>query len=166
MRIITYTPRSLIHRSLAAHQVRNLNLEANCLHFQTRGPQPDEQGGSPRAELPSIPLETMGPVGYEAGRQPSSGTMTFQQIHRDIDDSYECGICFEAINRQNNIWHCDCCWGIYHDDCIVDCARGSRRGEAEVPIVALGQQWKCPACRKEYEGPPIQTCCESWRPRT
>ena len=131
------------------------------------GPEPGERERSSRAEMPSIPLDTMSPLEVEAGQEPASRTTLCQQIQKEIDEgSYECGICFEAVNRQSKIWHCDCCWGIYHYECIVDCARGSRRGEEEVPIVTFGQEWKCPSCRDKYGGPPVQACCESWSPRT
>lgn len=163
-RVLIETP-ILVHRRSLLH-TQSFKSTKKERAYRIMDPQPDERG--------SIPLQTLSPAGREGegegGRaeQPSSGTITqCQQIHKEIDSgSYECGICFEPVNRQCEIWHCDSCWRIYHHACIVDCARGTQRRDGEVPSVAFGREWKCPSCRDEYEGPPIQTCCESWPPKT
>jgi transcriptional repressor NF-X1 len=45
------------------------------------------------------------------------------------NSSYECMICMDVIRPAHQVWTCDCCWAVFHLNCIHQWANKSLKGK-------------------------------------
>lgn len=106
-------------------------------------------GTAQAPEEPCIALE----------RIPQSTVRCRNRLSQLQNGDYECGICFERIDQESRIWHCNRCGVMHHHGCILDWAKAGWH-LAEEDTLSPFCWWNCPSCRDDYEGYPLLTCCE------
>jgi hypothetical protein len=86
---------------------------------------------------------------------------TINLINGLIEESMECMICNEFIERSSEIWSCEKCFTIYHNACIYDWIfKLNSTSETQTAIEIY--KWTCPHCNYNYtareESLPIYNC--------
>lgn len=82
---------------------------------------------------------------------------TYNLINELIDSEYECMICNDIINQNQETWSCDKCHTIYHIKCIYDWIFKLNSDKAidsskskDKKIAAIIFKWSCPHCSCYY----------------
>eukprot|EP01091_Cochliopodium_minus_P011609 TRINITY_DN3335_c0_g1_i2.p1 TRINITY_DN3335_c0_g1~~TRINITY_DN3335_c0_g1_i2.p1 ORF type:complete len:394 (-),score=100.20 TRINITY_DN3335_c0_g1_i2:76-1257(-) len=76
-----------------------------------------------------------------------------QDIIKKLNNlSYNCMICFERVNRKEQIWHCIYCYRIFHLNCTKKWEQSCKSEEVSQDV------WSCPHCRSIFSDPPSFLC--------
>ncbi|KAI8967924.1 hypothetical protein BDF20DRAFT_917174 [Mycotypha africana] len=64
--------------------------------------------------------------------------------HELKTSTYECMICMDVVRPAHHIWSCDCCWAIFHLDCVQNWAKKSLNDTSSNKMIT---GWRCPGCQ-------------------
>jgi hypothetical protein len=69
--------------------------------------------------------------------------------------TYECLICMDRIRRVDRVWSCDCCWAVFHLDCIRKWACTTSVSASNLTQTG----WRCPGCQFNRTATPDGYVC-------
>ncbi|KAI7903173.1 uncharacterized protein BX663DRAFT_560725 [Cokeromyces recurvatus] len=76
--------------------------------------------------------------------------------HELKTSTYECMICMDVIRAAHPIWSCDCCWAMFHLDCIQTWATRSLKDTSTNKMIT---GWRCPGCQNSRTAIPRDYLC-------
>jgi transcriptional repressor NF-X1 len=59
---------------------------------------------------------------------PQRDDMASVLAHELRTCSYECMICMDVVRPAHHVWSCDCCWAVFHLNCVHQWANKSLKG--------------------------------------
>ncbi|KAI9476112.1 MAG: hypothetical protein EXX96DRAFT_575824 [Benjaminiella poitrasii] len=76
--------------------------------------------------------------------------------HELKSSAYECMICMDIVRPAHPIWTCDCCWAIFHLDCVQTWATRSLKDTSTNKMIT---GWRCPGCQNSRTAIPRDYLC-------
>lgn len=61
---------------------------------------------------------------------PGEHDMATSVAHELKNSTYECMICMDVVRPAHHVWTCDCCWAVFHLNCVQTWATKSLKGKA------------------------------------
>lgn len=61
---------------------------------------------------------------------PGNHDMATLLSHELKTSSYECMICMDVVRPAHHVWSCDCCWAVFHLNCVQTWAGRSLKGKS------------------------------------
>lgn len=112
-------------------------------------------------------------------RQPklSAGEHDMSTIlaHELKTSTYECMICMDTVRPAHHVWTCDCCWAVFHLNCVQTWASRSLKGKHILvwSLVKVADDfsfldtssnkmitgWRCPGCQNSRTVIPKDYFC-------
>ncbi|KAI9247058.1 hypothetical protein BY458DRAFT_68498 [Sporodiniella umbellata] len=77
-------------------------------------------------------------------------------IHDLKNSVYECMICMDVIKPAHHTWGCDCCWAVFHLNCIQSWSSKSLKDTSSNKMIT---QWRCPGCQSSRTAIPKDYIC-------
>lgn len=66
---------------------------------------------------------------------PGNHDMATVLAHELKNSTYECMICMDIVRPAHHVWTCDCCWAVFHLNCVQTWATKSLKGNKRKSIV-------------------------------
>lgn len=60
---------------------------------------------------------------------PGNHDMSTVVAHELKNSTYECMICMDVVRPAHHVWTCDCCWAVFHLNCVQTWATKSLKGK-------------------------------------
>jgi transcriptional repressor NF-X1 len=60
---------------------------------------------------------------------PGEHDMATLLAHELKTSTYECMICMDVVRPAHHVWTCDCCWAVFHLNCVQTWATRSLKGK-------------------------------------
>ncbi|KAI8879259.1 hypothetical protein K501DRAFT_257137 [Backusella circina FSU 941] len=76
--------------------------------------------------------------------------------HELRTSSYECMICMDVVRPAHHVWTCDCCWAVFHLNCVHQWANKSLKDTSSQKLIT---QWRCPGCQHTRTAIPRDYVC-------
>ncbi|KAI8379253.1 uncharacterized protein BYT42DRAFT_613583 [Radiomyces spectabilis] len=70
--------------------------------------------------------------------------------------AYECMVCWDIIRHGHHTWTCDCCWKVFHLNCIGRWATKSLEDKSTNKMIT---SWRCPGCQHTRGAVPRDYLC-------
>lgn len=65
---------------------------------------------------------------------PGDHDMSTVLTHELKNATYECMVCMDVVRPAHHVWNCDCCWAVFHLNCIQTWATRSLKGKVCVYV--------------------------------
>ncbi|KAI8359868.1 hypothetical protein EDC96DRAFT_513466 [Choanephora cucurbitarum] len=76
--------------------------------------------------------------------------------HELKTSTYECMICMDVVKPAHHIWTCDCCWAMFHLNCVQTWASRSLKDTSSNKMITA---WRCPGCQNSRMAVPKDYLC-------
>ncbi|KAF1797852.1 hypothetical protein V8B55DRAFT_1549404 [Mucor lusitanicus] len=87
---------------------------------------------------------------------PGNHDMATLLSHELKTSSYECMICMDVVRPAHHVWSCDCCWAVFHLNCVQTWAGRSLKDTSSNKMVT---GWRCPGCQNNRTVVPKDYLC-------
>ncbi|KAI8077197.1 hypothetical protein BDF21DRAFT_385106 [Thamnidium elegans] len=87
---------------------------------------------------------------------PGNHDMATVLTHELKNSTYECMICMDIVRPAHHTWTCDCCWAVFHLNCVQTWASKSLKDTSSNKMVT---GWRCPGCQNNRTVVPRDYLC-------
>ncbi|CEP11623.1 hypothetical protein [Parasitella parasitica] len=87
---------------------------------------------------------------------PGNHDMATVLAHDLRTSTYECMICMDVVKPAHHVWTCDCCWAVFHLQCVQTWAGRSLKDTSSNKMIT---GWRCPGCQNSRTVVPKDYFC-------